>query len=168
MTKAVVLNIFISNDATVLPGSVDKVRAFANRGLENDRYFYQTGTYSNAEPKGPGRELTLIEQETLEHIRDEFGITLSGAESRRNILTQNVNLNELVWFKFKIGEILVEGIRPCHPCAQLDKLTGRHVLQALKNRGGLRANILTDGSISVGDEIIVLGSTEQAHGDGRS
>ena len=163
MTKATVLNIFISDEATALPVSVNKVRALANRGLENDRYFYETGTYSDAEPKGPGRELTLIEQESLDHIRDEFGITLSGAESRRNILTQNISLNELVGFKFKIGEVLVEGIRLCHPCAHLDKLTGKNALQALKNRGGLRANILANGSINIGDEIEVLALTEQAH-----
>ena len=82
-------------------------------------------------------------------------MTLSGEESRRNIMTENVHLNELVGRKFQIGEVLVEGIRLCHPCGHLEKLTGKKVLSALKNRGGLRASILTDGTISIGDEISV-------------
>jgi len=150
---SLVLGIFISETATTLPVSVNRVRAVAKRGLENDRYFQGVGTFSNAEPNGPGRGLTLIEKESLEHIRDTCGMTLSGEESRRNIMTENVDLNELVGRQFQIGEVLVEGIRLCHPCGHLEKLTGKKVLSALKNRGGLRANILTDGIISIGDEI---------------
>lgn len=165
MTKAQVIGIFLSERATELPVSVKQVLAVANRGLENDRYLLRMGTYSNADPKEPGRELTLIEQESLEHVRKVCGITLSGAESRRNILTKNVNLNELVGRQIRIGNVWIEGIRLCHPCAHLDELTGKNALHALKNRGGLRANILTDGIISVGDEIIVQRLTGQGVGD---
>ena len=155
MTKAQVIGIFVSERATELPVSVKQVLAVANRGLQNDRYLLRIGTYSNTNPKNTGRELTLIEQESLDHAKTEYGITLSGAEARRNILTKNVNLNELVGRQFRIGTVWIEGIRLCHPCAHLDKLTRKHALQALKNRGGLRANILTDGIISVGDQVIV-------------
>lgn len=155
MTKAQVIGIFLSERATELPISVKQVLAVANRGLKNDRYLRKIGTYSNANPKGPGRELTLIEQESLDHAKHEYGIMLSGAESRRNLLTKNINLNKLVGRQIIIGTVRVKGIRLCHPCAHLDKLTGKPALQALKNRGGLRANILTDGIISVGDQIIV-------------
>ena len=153
MTEGKIIGIYIAEAATALPASVDKVRAVAHRGLEGDRYYQKTGTYSDREPKGPGREVTLIEQEALDYVEKTHGITLSSAESRRNILTSGVDLNALVGCKFKVGEVLVEGIRLCPPCGHLDELTGEKVLGALKDRGGLRANILTDGTIAVGDEI---------------
>ena len=153
MTEGKIMGIYIAEAATALPASVDKVRAVANRGLENDRYFHKTGTYSDKEPKGPGREVTLIEQEALDYVEETHGITLSGAESRRNILTSGIDLNALVGSKFHIGEVLVEGMRLCPPCGHLETVTDKKVLGALKDRGGLRANILTDGTIAVGDAI---------------
>ncbi len=157
MTRSEVVGIYLSAMATDLPVPVEQARAVAHRGLENDRYFHGKGTYSDKDPKGPGRELTLIEQAALDHVKEASGITLSGAESRRNILTKHVILDELIGHRFRIGEVWVEGIRPCPPCAHLDELTGKIVCKALTNRGGLRADILTDGVIHVGDEIVVTG-----------
>ena len=146
-----VVGIFVSETAETLPLSINKVRAIAKRGLETDRYFQGTGTFSTRE--GSGRQLTLIEEETLQYVRDTCGISLSGEESRRNIVTRQIDLNELVGHKFLIGAVLVEGTRLCHPCKHLEKLTGKKLLSPLKDRGGLRANILTDGTISIGDPI---------------
>ncbi len=151
MTEGKIMGIYIAEAATALPASVDKVCAVANRGLEGDRYYQKTGTYSDRE--GPGREVTLIEQEALDYVEETYGITLSGAESRRNILTSGVDLNALVGSKFHIGEVLVEGMRLCPPCGHLEELIDKKVLGALKDRGGLRVNVLSDGTIAIGDEI---------------
>lgn len=155
MAQGRVVGIFISDQPSVLPVAVKEARAVAHRGLENDRYFQRTGTFSDSEPEGPGREITLIEQESLDRLREDFNLQLSGEEARRNIVTTNVSLNELVGCKFLVGEVRVEGIRLCHPCGHLEELTGKKVMAALKNRGGLRANILTDGWIRVGDSIVL-------------
>jgi MOSC domain-containing protein YiiM len=93
--------------------------------------------------------LTLIESEVL----TELG--LRAAEIRRNIVTEGIRLNELVGSTFRIGDVLIEGIRLCPPCTHLDKLTGKQLLRPLADRGGLRANILSDGTIRVGDAITV-------------
>ena len=67
----------------------------------------------------------------------------------------NTSLNDLIGVRFRIGEVLVEGNRPCHPCAHLNKVTGMKLLKPLENRGGLRASILTDGRIAVGDPVVL-------------
>ena len=139
--------IYISPAATVVPHAISEAEARANRGLVGDRYFEGCGTFSDWEPKGPGRELTLIENEVLA----ELG--LSATELRRNIVTTGVRLNELVGKRFRIGEVFIEGIRLCPPCTHLDHVTGKQLLKPLADRGGLRANILSDGIIHVGDAI---------------
>jgi hypothetical protein len=139
--------IYISPAAIVLPQAVAEVEARAQRGLVEDRYFEGCGTFSDAEPRGPGREITLIESEVLAEL------ALSAAEARRNVVTVGVRLNELVGLKFRIGEVLIEGIRLCPPCTHLDQVTGKQLFKPLADRGGLRANILNDGIIRVDDAI---------------
>lgn len=139
--------IYISPAAIVLPHAVAEVEARAQRGLVGDRYFEGCGTFSDAEPRGPGREITLIGSEVLAEL------ALSAAEARRNVVTVGVRLNELVGLKFRIGEVLIEGIRLCPPCTHLDQVTGKQLLKPLADRGGLRADILNDGIIRVGDAI---------------
>ncbi len=139
--------IYISPAATVLPHAVNEAQAHAHRGLVGDRYFEGCGTFTGWEPKGPGRELTLIEGEVLAELR------LSAAEARRNLVTEGVRLNDLVGKRFRIGDVLIKGIRLCPPCTHLDKVTGQALLKPLADRGGLRADILSDGVIRVGDAI---------------
>ena len=64
----IIINIFISDKANKLPVPVDVAETITNRGLLGDRYYHKTGTYSDVEPKSPGRELTLIELEVLEQL----------------------------------------------------------------------------------------------------
>lgn len=148
--NAHIVGIYLSPAATVLPAPVEQAEARADRGLIGDRYFDGCGTFSDAEPVGPGRELTLIEKEVLD------AVGLSAAEARRNLVTEGVRLNDLVGVTFQIGAVQVRGIRLCHPCAHLDKVTGRSLLKILENRGGLRAAILNDGFIRVGETVTLM------------
>jgi MOSC domain-containing protein YiiM len=148
--SAHVVGILVSPEATQLPVLVDVAIAVANCGLVGDRYFEGRGTFSDWEPRGPGRELTLVESEVLEEL------DLPAEEARRNIVTKGIRLNDLVGKRFRVGDALIEGIRLCPPCTHLDKVTGRSLLKPLADRGGLRANIVADGEIRVGAEIEVL------------
>lgn len=145
--SARVIAIFISPAATVLPHSVTEADARSRRGLVGDRYHDGLGSFSDWEPKGPGREITLIEREVIDELQ------FDAAELRRNVVTEGIRLNDLVGKRFKIGEVLIEGIRFCPPCSHLNKVTGKDLLRLLENRGGLRADILSDGIIRVGDSI---------------
>ena len=98
-------------------------------------------------------EVTLIECEAVESATRESGVSLTTAESRRNLVTRGVRLNPLVGQEFEVGGVRLRGIRLCHPCGHLEALTRPGVLKALANRGGLRAQVLEGGTIRVGDRI---------------
>jgi MOSC domain-containing protein YiiM len=147
-----VVEINISAEHEVLPRPLDSVRAVAGRGLEGDRNFYLgEGTQPERD-----KELTLIAAEALDALAAEHGIELSAAESRRNVATRGIDLNQLEGKRFRVGDVDCKGIELCEPCNHLQGLTKPGVLRGLVHRGGLRAAILTDGTISVGDEVAPL------------
>jgi len=131
--------------------SVERARALAGGGLDGDRYCTGAGTY--ADTPGTGRNLTLIEAEALEALEAETGIRLAAQEARRNVVTRGIALNDLVGRRFRVGAVECYGQRLCEPCAHLESLTVKGVLRGLVHRGGLRADIVRDGEIAVGDTI---------------
>ena len=145
----VVVEINISPEHEALPGPVDRAKAVPARGLVGDRYFAPEPR-SDAERD---RDITLVAAEALEALAEEMGIVLSGAETRRNVLTRGVDLNALVGRTFRIGEIDCEGLELCEPCRHLVGLTPPGVLRGLVHRGGLRAAIRRGGEIAVGDPV---------------
>lgn len=152
MTQGEVVTIHVADAAGDTMKSIDSVYAVPGRGLAGDRYFAHTGTYSDT--PGTGRDLTLIEVEQIELVEREFGIKIGPGESRRNITTRGISLNDLVDKEFKVGEVVVRGTRLCEPCAYVAGLIGDpEVLKALVHRGGLRCDIVTEGTIRVGDAI---------------
>lgn len=151
MWKGTVVSIHITPKGEEPMVSVEQVRAVAGQGLEGDRYFTQTGTYSQ-KPR-PDREVTLIEIEAIEALKRDHGIELDPGASRRNIVTRGVPLNHLVGRKFRVGQATLLGQRLCEPCAHLEGLSTKGVMRSLIHRGGLRAQILTGGTIRVGDPV---------------
>jgi MOSC domain-containing protein YiiM len=139
--------ILVTSTATELPCSVERVRAIAGRGLDGDRYAIEAGTWSDY-PVQTGTDVTLIEAEVLEVLG------LSGAQARRNVVTRGIRLNELVGRRFGIGDVKCFGVRLCEPCKHLEQLTGVAV-PLLVHRGGLRADILSEGTITIGLTITV-------------
>jgi MOSC domain-containing protein YiiM len=128
--------------------AVAEAEAVAGRGLVGDRYFLKEGTYSAKD--GPDREVTLIEAEAIEGLAREYEITPEPHQTRRNLLTRGVPLNHLVGQTFKVGPVVLHGIRLCEPCGHLQKLTCKGVERGLLHRGGLRAQIVQGGQLEVG------------------
>lgn len=145
MFEGKVVSINITRVSEAPTQSVDEVRAIPGRGLEGDRYFDNKGR--DPEVK---RELTLIEAEAIEALKREFEVEFGLGDSRRNVVTRGVPLNHLVGKEFWVGDVKARGIMLCEPCAHLQKLTIKQVLPGLVHRGGLRAQILTEGVIRVG------------------
>src|SRR5262245_44941812 len=121
---------------------VESVTAVAGRGLEGDRYFFPDGAK-------PGRALTLIEAEALEDVG------LTGPQSRRQVVVRGVRLNDLVGKRFMVGGVECVGVELCEPCLHLQSLTRPGLIDDLLHRGGLNADILVGGTISVGDAVDV-------------
>ncbi len=151
MWTGTVVSLHIAPDAAGSMVSVPTVRAVAGRGLEGDRYYADAGTFS--EKPGPDREVTLIESEAVDALRRDYEIEFDAGMSRRNIVTRGVPLNHLVGREFRVGEVLLRGLRLCEPCGHLERLAERPVRQGLVHRGGLRAQIVTGGIIRAGDQI---------------
>ncbi len=131
---------------------VSEINEVAGEGLEGDRYFKKNGKFSDK--PGPGRQLTLIELESVEALKRDLNIGLDPIETRRNIVTRNVPLNHLVGKQFRLGEdVVLRGVRLCEPCGYLEDLTVKGVKDGLVHRGGLRAEIVEGGTIRVDDQI---------------
>src|SRR3954464_9532524 len=139
--------IYISAERGELPEPVESVRALAGRGLEGNRYFFERDA-------PPGTALTLIAAEAVEAMEREHGISIEPRESRRNVITRGIDVNELVGKRFRVGEVECQGIELCEPCTTLQGMTKPGVIKGLTHRGGLNADILSDGAISVGDAVV--------------
>jgi MOSC domain-containing protein YiiM len=153
MWDGTVESIYVASAAQGPMQAVGQVVAIPGAGLEGDRYALKLGTFYKPEPD---YELTLIEAEAIEALRRDHQVELAAGEARRNIVTRNVPLNHLVGKEFAIGDVRIRGIRLCEPCDHLQNVTGKPVLKGLLHRGGLRAQILTPGTIRVGDVVTVL------------
>jgi len=81
------------------------------------------------------------------------GIPLAPAETRRNVLTRGVDVNALVGRRFRVGDAMCEGVKPCTPCDHLESLTRPGVRSGLSGEGGLRADVLVGAVIHPGDRI---------------
>lgn len=136
--------------------SADEVTAVAGRGLEGDRYFEQRGSTSHKDRVEPKQEITLIEAEALESAAATYGVDLTPADSRRNVVTRGVALNHLVGKEFSVGETRLLGIKLNEPCRHLAAVAGKPMIKLLRHRGGLRAQILVGGRIALGDEVAPL------------
>src|SRR5919204_271056 len=79
--------IYISTVHGAPPPPVARVEAAAGAGLRGNRHFYADGGAP------PGRALTLIAAEALEAFEAETGVSLSAAESRRNVLVRRIDVN---------------------------------------------------------------------------
>ena len=133
---------------------VDRVRAIAGVGLEGDRYATKSGTWS-PDPR-VDRDITLIEAEVIEDLAATDGIHLAPGETRRNVTTRGIRLNDLVGRRFRVGDAVCEGMRLCEPCQHLMDALGKPILQPLVHRAGLRARIVEGGEIAIGAEVAPL------------
>jgi MOSC domain-containing protein YiiM len=129
----------------------DEVAAVEGRGLEGDRYFNKTGSWSKDD--GPERQVTLIEIESIEAVERDAGMVLDKGETRRNIVTRGVPLNHLVGAEFTVGDAILRGVELCEPCRYLSDVTEKKLVKPLVHRAGLNAQVVRGGTIKVGDSV---------------
>jgi hypothetical protein len=122
---------------------VETIQAFAGKGLEGDRYFFPDGAK-------PGLALTLVEAEVVADVGLDVG------QTRRQLTVSGMGLKDLIGKRFRVGEVECYGVMICEPCLHLQELTRPGIIKELVHRAGLNADIVSDGWISVGDEIVPL------------
>jgi MOSC domain-containing protein YiiM len=151
--QGTVFSLYIVAKAAEPMVAVPEVRAFADRGLEGDRFFRDSWSAANRADKA----VTFIEQETLEIAAAELGIDTLADKTRRNIVTRGVPLIDLFQREFAVGGVVMRGLRLFEPCGHLQKISKvPGIFDALKHRSGLKAAILTDGVIRVGERVTLL------------
>lgn len=156
--RGTVASIFITPQPSGTMVAVPRARAFADRGLEGDRFLRESWNAL----KRPDKAVSLIEAEVLEAAANELGVADLAARTRRNIVTRGVPLVELLGREFTVGTVRMHGIRLFEPCAHLEKVAALPgIFKALEHRSGLKAAIVSDGEVCVGDAVrleLVLGA----------
>ncbi len=147
MSKVLKLGITNNNNKKIV--EVKSIDVLANKGIIGDRHFNE---YND-----PYCQLSLIESENIDYYNTKYGLNIPYTEFRRNVITKGINLNNLIGKKLQIGNVKVEGIDLCRPCKHLTEMLNQgNILKEFLRRGGLRCQILTSSSISIGDEIKIL------------
>ena len=144
--------IYIAAQSGLPMQSVAQVAGAAGRGLLGDRHCRPADAPPLA-PQDRVPDVSLVEAEVLQSLRDEHGIDLLPDETRRNIVTRGVRLHELIGRSFHLGDLVCEGVEVCEPCIHVQQRVGKPILRPLVHRGGLRARILSSGTVRVGDLI---------------
>ena len=128
---------------------INKIKVLSGKGIVGDRNFLENNDLR--------KQLTLIESENIDYYNRKYNTNFSYVDFRRNIVTKNIKLNHLVGKTLSIGKIIVQGNDLCRPCKELqEKLGINNYIKEFLRRGGLRCEILSSGTISIGDEIKIL------------
>ena len=152
------LHIHIAPTASATMVEVAEAIVVAGRGIEGDRYFLGTGTYSRSR-KPDVREVTLLEMEVLDALLrndpplQSGPIKIEPADHRRNLTVRGVPLNHLVGKRFRVGDVILFGGRLNFPCKYLERLLGLPLYLPLYNRSGLNCVIEKGGVICRGDPV---------------
>ena len=126
--------------------NVNNVEAIKGKGLVNERHFKE-----NNEKRC---QITLIEIENINHYNRISGTTIPAINFLRNIITEGIQLNELVGKEFFIGVVKVKAHDLCRPCKYLQEyLQQKNIIKELLLTGGLRCEILSSGRIYINDQI---------------
>ena len=149
MSKIIEIGITKKNNQKLKIEKVNNVEVVAGKGIKGDRNYHD---YNEAR-----KQITLIESESIDYYNQKFNTNFSYLDFRRNLITKNIQLNELVGKKLSIGQIDIQVHDLCRPCNYLQEILGKdNIIKEFLNKGGLRCEILISGNIKVGDEIKIL------------
>lgn len=119
---------------------VDGLECVAGQGIRGDRFFNHRPDYAG--------QITFFATEVFQALCDHLGLHASSpAHLRRNVITAEVDLNTLIGKEFEVQGVRFLGTRECSPCYWMDQAFGPGTEAFLKGRGGLRAKILTSGTL---------------------
>ena len=126
----------------------ESIEVVASKGILGDRYFHDFN--------GDREQITLIESENIDYYNNTFNTKFTYVEFRRNIITKNIKLNDLVGKTILVGNIKLKVNDLCKPCKNLQQRLGKsNIIKEFLRRGGLRCEILSSGTINVGDKITI-------------
>jgi MOSC domain-containing protein YiiM len=121
---------------------VAAIQCVAGRGIRGDRFLDFKDNY-----KG---QITFFASEVFAEVCRQLGVRdKAPGVTRRNVITAGVDLNSLVGVEFELQSVRFAGTAECSPCHWMDEAIAPGAEAALQGRGGLRARILTSGTLRV-------------------
>ncbi|MBD3647929.1 MAG: MOSC domain-containing protein [Pseudomonadales bacterium] len=144
-----IISINIASRSGEAPEKHEAARLDEGKGIVGDRYY---GVHEDA-------QITLVDADTIARINGKTGWSLTPEETRRNIVTEGIDLNQWETSRFRVGDAILEGVELCEPCATLggmlenESRTSAEVVKALTHGAGLRARVVKGADIQVGDSV---------------
>jgi MOSC domain-containing protein YiiM len=160
VTGGVLTEIWMTGAAAAPMRRMSAGRLVAGAGLDGDRYALGGGTW--AQYPELEKQLTLIDRDDVAALAADVGVDLSPGDTRRNLVTEGVDLPALVGRWFAVGDALLFGMKRCPPCAHLERLTGARLVKAMLHRGGINAAVFAGAEIAEGAVIRLLSDDEAA------
>ena len=128
---------------------INEIEILAGKGIVGDRHFRDSNNH-----KG---QITLIEKENIDYYNNKYKTEISYIDFRRNIVTEGVELNNLIKKEIKIGTVKIFPYELCKPCLHLEQMVnGKDIIKEFLRRGGLRCEVLVSGKVKIGDKIKIL------------
>jgi MOSC domain-containing protein YiiM len=128
---------------------VKEIMCRAGRGVEGDRFLDYKPDY-----KG---QITFFAWDIYAAAKETFAVRglLAGA-FRRNVVLEGLDVNTLIGRRFSLGGVDFEGTVESKPCYWMEQAVAAGAEAWLRGNGGLRAKILSDGSLTVGTAELIL------------
>ena len=146
MSKILEIGITKINNGSI--ANIDTIDLVEGKGIKGDRYFKDFNDIRS--------QITLIESENIDYYNKKFETNFKYIDFRRNIITKNIKLNDLVGKIINVGEVKLKANDLCRPCKNLqNRLKKNNIIKEFLRRGGLRCEILNSGTINIGDKITV-------------
>lgn len=123
---------------------VQEIECVAGMGLRGDRYFGHRPDF-----KG---QVTFFDIAIVEDVRHHFKLArLPASVFRRNLIVRGIDLQQWMGKRFLFQGVEFEGSQECRPCHWMDRAIAPGGEDFLKGRfrGGLRARIITSGTLHI-------------------
>jgi MOSC domain-containing protein YiiM len=138
--------------ADVPTTDADQATLVAGKGIIGDRFFGKAAHMDAA--------VTVFAGEALEAVAAELGTApLDPLLTRRNIVVRGAQLAPLLGHEFALesggGLVRLKAGRPAHPCAWMDEMLAPGAHKAMRGRGGVRCQVLSDGVLHRGPAVLI-------------
>lgn len=150
--------IWLTSAAAAPMRRVRSGRLLAGLGLEGDRYALGGGTWARYPELE--KQLTLVDRDDVAAVAADVGADLSPGDTRRNLVTADIDLAALVGGWFTVGDALLFAMKRCPPCTHLERLTGTRLVKAMAHRGGINAAVFVGAEIAEGAAVRAVDDDE--------
>ena len=138
----------IKNDGQKI-NEISEIEVLSGKGILGDRHFHDDNDH-----KG---QITLIEKENIDYYNNKYKTKIPYIDFRRNIVTEEIKLNNLIKKEIEIGTIKILPYQLCRPCLHLEQmLNSKDIVKEFLIKGGLRCEVLVSGKVKIGDKIKIL------------